>query len=261
MVERVALVPPTAPMPIVATVQDAGTAREPLPDVATPWCPAPWHGLDEGTCWLLPDGPPSALLIYLSGIVPPGPPGPLQGNMQQVVARAALRAHAAVLMPRGRVGLGPSATRSWWSWPTAKADMDRLAPAMVQSWLEARRRLEAHLVGSFPRTFLAGSSSGAYFLVGLAARGAIEVDGLAATAGGGASASILAGAVHKPPFYVGFGTGDPAAAQLRGFGKALHAAGWPSLVREHPGGHGAREVYLDEAFAYWNGMDPGERRP
>ncbi len=168
--------------------------------------------------------------------------------MQQVVARAALRAQAAVIMPRGRVGLGPAATRSWWGWPTSKADVDRLAPEMVRGWLAARDRLEAHVGAPFSRTFLAGSSSGAYFLSSLAVRGALEVDGLAATAGGGASPS----ATRKPPFYLGFGSGDPAASRLRGFGKALLRADWPSLVREHPGGHGAREVYLDEAFAFWN---------
>lgn len=250
------------PAPIVpvvhapASVQDAGNAtpavRSSLVAVATPWCPAPWQGLDENTCWLLPQGPPSSLLIYLSGIVPPGPPGALQANMQQVVARAALRAQAAVIMPRGRVGLGPAATRSWWGWPTSKADVDRFAPEMVRGWLAARDRLAAHVGAAFPQTFLAGSSSGAYFLSSLAVRGALEVDGFAATAGGGASPSALASATRKPPFYLGFGSGDPAASRLRDFGKALLRAGWPSLAREHPGGHGAREVYLDEAFAFWS---------
>ena len=31
----------------------------------------------------------------------------------------------------------------------------------------------------------------------------------------------------------------------------LEAAHWPVRVAEHPVGHGAREVYLDEAFAFW----------
>ena len=236
-------------------LHDAGTLRAALPEVVTPWCPSPWRGLDENTCWLLPEAAPSSLVIYLSGIVPPGPPGALQANMQQVVARAALRAGAAVLMPRGRAGLGPAATRSWWSWPTSKADVDRFAPAMVAGWFAARTRLEAALGAPFPHTYLAGSSSGAYFLTSLAVRGAIEVDGLAATAGGGAGTGALSAAPRMPPFYVGFGSGDPAASQLRGFGKALRGAGWPSLVREHPGGHGAREVYLDEAFAFWSSAD------
>lgn len=233
------------------TAVDPPKQAEALPDVRTEWCPEPWHGLDENTCWLAPERPPSSLLVYLSGIVPPGPPGPLQANMQHVVARAALRADAAVLLPRGRTGLGPAATRRWWSWPTAKADVDRLAPELVQSWLAARARLETSL-GPFPRTFLAGSSSGAYFLTALAVRGALEVDGLAATAGGGTTAAALAGAERKPPFYLGFGKSDPAASQLRAFGKVLQGSGWPARVREHPGGHGAREVYLDEAFAFWH---------
>ena len=248
--------PPAGASPAIAA---ARATQDPIPavvpaliDVSTPWCPAPWHGLDEDTCWLAPDGEPSSLLLYLSGIVPPGPPGPLQATMQQVVARSAARAHAAVILPRGRPGLGPAATRSWWSWPTGAADVERLAPEMVRSWLTARTRLEAHLGAPFARTFLAGSSSGAYFLSALAVRGAIHVDGLAATSGGGAGRAALATAAWRPPFYVGFGSSDPAAPQLRAFGKALHDVGWRSRVGEHPGGHGAREVYLDEAFAFWS---------
>lgn len=122
---------------------------------------------------------------------------------------------------------------------------------MVRSWVTARTKLEAHLGAPFPHTYLAGSSSGAYFLTALAARGALDVDGLAATSGGGAGSAALTRAPKRPPFYVGFGSGDPAAASLRTFGSTLRDLGWPSLVREHPGGHGAREIYLDEAFAFW----------
>jgi hypothetical protein len=33
---------------------------------------------------------------------------------------------------------------------------------------------------------------------------------------------------------------------------ALESSGWPLRVAVHPFPHGAREIYLDEAIAYWD---------
>jgi predicted CoA-binding protein len=54
------------------------------------------------------------------------------------------------------------------------------------------------------------------------------------------------------PFYIGYGASDPSAADgARALASLLRAAKWPVEERAHPFGHGARAVYLEEAFATW----------
>jgi predicted esterase len=249
---------PVAPLPEAAPPR-APTATTPaaLPDVATDWCLEGWRGLDEETCYFLPEGePPRRLLIYLSGIVPPTPRSLQKEKVQRVVAAAARRTGAAALLPRGRRGIGPSGAKDWWAWPTSESAYATYAAAMVERWKGARSKLESALGRRFERTYLAGSSSGAYFLAALALAGSIDVDAYAATSGGAASfaASHDAGGPPKP-FYVGYASGDPNKSAPKGLGAFLASKGWPVLVREHPGGHGAREEYLDEAFAFWESFE------
>ncbi|HVH46035.1 MAG TPA: hypothetical protein VM925_26985 [Labilithrix sp.] len=240
-----------------------GGATRALPDVATDWCLDGWRGLDEGTCYLVPDGfergRPKTLLVYLSGIVPPIPKSPQKENVQRIVAAAVRRAGAVVLLPRGRRGIGPTDARDWWAWPTSAADYDRHAAAMVAEWNAARTKLEDAL-GPFDRVYLAGSSSGAYFLTALAFAGAVDMDGYAAISGGAVSFSRDSGTVRKRPFYVGYGAADPTSGGPKALGAFLKGAGWPVRVAVHPVGHGAREVYLDEAFAFWSTRDDAGSR-
>ncbi len=241
-----------------APVADAARAIE-LPDVHTDWCLEGWRGLDEGTCYLVPDGwdgrGQHRLLVYLSGIVPLVAKSPQKENVQRIVASAAKRAGVVALLPRGRRGIGPKDARDWWAWPTSAADYATHAAAMVAEWAAARAKLEAAL-GAFDRTYLAGSSSGAYFLTALALTGAVEMDGYAAASGGapGLGAS-RARSGKKGPFYVGYASGDPTNAGPKALGAYLASAGWPVRVAEHPGGHGAKEAYLDEAFAFWESWE------
>ena len=222
----------------------------------TDWCLEGWRGLDEGTCYFVPAAgalrAPRRLLVYLPGIVPPTPRSPQKEKVQRIVAAAVARAGAVALLPRGRRGIGPSGAKDWWAWPTSAGDYATYAADMVAEWSAARTRLEASL-GRFERVYLAGSSSGAYFLTALALTGAVEVDGYAATSGGatGLAGSRAAGA-SKRPFYVGYASGDPTHGGPKSLGAFLTSAGWPARVVEHAGGHGAREVYLDEAFAFWD---------
>jgi predicted esterase len=240
-----------------STAQSSGAPPGALPDVRTDWCLEGWRGLDEGTCWLLPDadgGSSPRLLIYLSGIVPPVPRSPQKEKVQQIVAAAARRTGTAVLLPRGRRGIGPADAKDWWAWPTSAADYNAHAAAMVAEWTAARTTLERALGRRFDRVYLAGSSSGAYFLTALALAGALEVDGYAATSGGATGGALGrdAAAIPKRPFYVGYATGDPTSGGPKALAAFLGSTGWPVRVAEHPGGHGAREVYLDEAFAFWS---------
>src|SRR5438034_1267632 len=80
-------------------------------------------------------------------------------------------------VPRGRRGIGPEGARDWWAWPTAPAAHAELAREIVARWGVLKKKLEAIVGGSFERTYLAGSSNGAYFLSALAMRGDCEAFG------------------------------------------------------------------------------------
>jgi predicted esterase len=166
----------------------------------------------------------------------------------------------AALLPRGRRGLGPAEARDWWAWPTTSAALAALTPGIVVRWATAKKKLEAIAGAPFDRTYLAGSSNGAYFLAALALRGdvptaAFPVDGFGAMSGGGAGvgAAALRAREAPRPFYVGFGKYDAeSSANARALVTLLEAARWPVRSVEHPLGHGANEVYLDEAFEFWS---------
>ena len=251
---------PAEPAARVEADVDAAPPPPPtLPDVAEAGCLEGWRGLDASTCWLgAPDA--TALLVYLSGIVPPLPRSPQKETVARVVAAAATRAHVAAILPRGRRGIGPADVKDWWAWPTSVADADRLGPELVEEWRSARTKLESTFGYRFRRTYLAGSSSGAYFLAllalrpGRAALDELDVRGFAAASGG---APVPGASGTKRPFYVGHATGDPTSGGAKALAAQLRSAGWPVREAEHPGGHGAREVYLDEAFAFWEHADAG----
>jgi predicted esterase len=129
--------------------------------------------------------------------------------------------------------------------------------------VELKKKLEALAGAPFARTYLAGSSNGAYFIAALSLRGDLDalgfpVDGFGAMSGGAAAGKgkgALAGRTPRP-YYVGFGTyDDETKANAKSLVSVLKAAEWPVRVAEHPVGHGAKEVYLDEAFALWDEAD------
>jgi predicted esterase len=233
-----------------------------LPDVPTDWCGDGLSGLDEATCYFLPrleEGAPRRLLVYLHGIVPPSAESKPKSNMRRVIARASARAGAAALVPRGVKGIGPGNARTWWAWPTTRASHDELTPRFVRQWEEARAKLEALAGAPFETIYLAGSSNGAYYLTALAIRGDLDalgfaVHGFAAISGGSGGGYGGQMAPENPrPFYVGYGSQDRSSQRnARSLIAQLKRADWPHAVEEHPFGHGTREVYLDEAFAFWD---------
>ena len=177
-------VPPYDPRPDAASLPAPPAPREAaasLPDasplVMTDWCLDGLAVLDEETCYVLADaandGAPSArvLLVYLHGIVPPAPNSEQKERVERAVLYAAKRAGAAALVPRGLRGIGPGAARDWWAWPTEPGAHAKYAATLVAKWADARRRLERIAGASFARTYLAGSSNGAYFLTALALGG------------------------------------------------------------------------------------------
>jgi predicted esterase len=249
---------PSAPPPAAsAAPEPAPPPREPPPNVSTDWCVEGLAALDEETCYVLPDGA-RTLLVYLHGIVPPTPASEQKERVELAVLHTAKRAGAAALVPRGVRGIGPGAARDWWAWPTEPGAHAKHAASLVAKWADARRRLERLAGAPFARTYLAGSSNGAYFLTALALRGDLDrmgfaVDGFGAMSGGspgGRTASTLT--APRRPFYVGYGAYDDSTKpSARALAALLVRAEWPTRAAEHPVGHGAREEYLDEAFAFW----------
>ena len=231
--------------------------------VVTDWCIEGMVALDEDVCYVLPAlaaDRPRRLLVYLHGIVPPVPVSVQKQTVQSAVLNAATRAGAAAIVPRGRRGIGPEGARDWWAWPTSPGAHAQLVKELVARWALAKQKLEGIAGAPFARTYLAGSSNGAYFLAALALRGDADefgfpIAGYGAMSGGapgGRGAEALAHRAPRP-FYIGFGAYDDESKRggraLAGVAAAAH---WPVKTSEHPFGHGAREVYLDEAFAFWD---------
>lgn len=246
----------SSPDPGPAPAPAPASASSPAP--ATDWCLPGLTALADDVCYVLPSLPadrPRRLLVYLHGIVPPVADSEQQRKVETAVLHACARAGVAALVPRGLRGIGPTGARDWWAWPTSSTDITRLAPSLVARWTKEKMALETIAGAPFARTYLAGSSNGAYLLAALAERGdlpspAFPVDGFAAISGG-AGTRVPGGSPR--PFYVGYGIHDEATtAGARALVSALEAAHWPVRAAPHPLGHGANEVYLDEAFAFFD---------
>jgi len=221
------------------------------PKIAAEFCTDVLSALDESTCYVLPAAPTQELIIYLHGILPPTKTSAVKTNFQKVVASASQRAGVAALIPRGRRGLAPKGHEQWWGWPTTPAAHARFAQEIVAELMSKRLKLETLTGSRFSRLYVAGSSSGAYFAVGLALGRELEADGFAVLSGGADLPSVALRGLLPKPVYIGYGIQDSVGSAARSLAERLKSAGWPVRLSPHPGGHGAKEVYLDEAFAFW----------
>jgi predicted esterase len=268
---------PATAEPVAAASRSSGAARATAPPppswpvAATPpppsWPPPPTGArsdfcietvaaLDESSCYVLPDAPTDELLLYLHGIVPPAKTSRQKTNFETVVSAAARRAGVAALMPRGRQGLAPKGHDGWWGWPTSADAYARWADELTAEFAEKRAKLESHSGRRFKRLYVAGSSSGAYFVVALALRGAVAASGFAAISGGALRPGADFQGRAPKPFYIGYGTADTVGPSANALAARLRAAGFPVKVAAHPLPHGAAEVYLDEAFAHFRAHEP-----
>lgn len=238
-------------VPSAAVVPSGWPALEP-PDIPRDFCTERVHTLDAEACFALPETRTRRLLIYLHGIVPPTKESVQKTNFELVVANASERANVVALIPRGEQGFAPARYPGWWGWPTSKASYTQHGVKFIEKIRDKQRKLEAALQAKFERVYLAGSSSGAYFVVAVALHGGMpEVDGYGVISGGSGYAVEGFDALPKKPVYVGFGKHDSVASGARALSRMLERAGWPVRVGEHAVPHGAREVYLDEAFEFW----------
>ncbi len=228
------------------------------PRASTDWCIESVFALDKEACVVLPERRSERLLIYLHGIVPPTKESVQKTNFEKVVASASRRANVVALIPRGEQGFAPKGYAGWWSWPTSSFSF-RSKGAPFVAKLKAKRKKLEELVGyAFKSVYVAGSSAGAYFVVALALHGAFEADGFGAMSGGTGYETAGMKELSPKPFYIGFGKHDSVAGSARALGRRMDKLGWPVMVRAHATGHGAREIYLDEAFPFWlKGPAPG----
>lgn len=252
----VAVAPVAPPAPTRAQVTETTEAPPAWPPstppaVETDWCTESVRALDATTCYFLPSKPTRTLLVYLHGVVPPEKTSAQKTHYQAVVARASERAGAAAVMPRGNQGLTPKGTEGWWGWPTSPGTYQRHGAELVLRIQKARRDFEQATGVRFERIYLAGSSSGAYFVATLAQRGDIEAHGFGAMSGGTRVLSPRVRELPPRPVYIGYGLYDTVGKAAKELAQVLEAAHWPVRVAEHRVGHGAKEIYLDEAFPFW----------
>ncbi len=240
--------PDEAPPP-----SDFDRAASLVHDAGSGWCTEGLEAMDDGTCFVVPESgvrSPRTLLIYLHGVIAPS--GQPQAFVQGIVRDDARARGYVALVPRGVRGIGPPKTHDWWAWPTDASAYAAHAKTMVEGWLARKRAIEEALGAPFERTYLAGSSNGAYFVTILALRGDITVDGFAAISGGARGGRLVSQLpAERPPFFVGDGSLDEARGDPVGLAGFLEEAGWPHRRVEHRVPHGLRDVYLEDAFSYW----------
>jgi poly(3-hydroxybutyrate) depolymerase len=249
--------PPRSP-----TVSSSPPVTAPLTrpaEISTDWCTADVSVLDAQTCYVLPDAPSSSLVVYLHGIVPPAAASPHKTKLESIVASAARRDGFAVLLPRGIQGHAGSKHPGWWGWPTDEASFHEHVDGLSARFSASRHELERRTGRAFEKIYLAGSSAGAYFVALVVLHGSMHVDGYGIMSGGSGHAGAAFEARPAVPLYAGFGTYDSVGPSARAFAESVRKRGWPVCVRPHALGHGAKEVYLDEAIAFWK--DPSDCPP
>ncbi|WP_433929152.1 alpha/beta hydrolase [Sorangium cellulosum] len=245
-------------------------AAAPAPPQAAPaaarWCAPELASLPGDVCAFLParEAPgPRVLMIFLHGVVQPD--SGWQWAQQRGAVRAGARHGVAVMMPRGRRGIGPNTMEDWWCWPTATAAQASHEDALLAEWDAARAELERRAGGRFERVLVFGFSNGAYYATSLAMRGRLPVDGYAAFAGGsGARYLERAGAQTRlrVPLFVGWGGKDPAHRDQVALARMLRRLKWPSKALGKPrAGHAMTDDQVDQAFEFLSGDRGGAKKP
>jgi predicted esterase len=233
--------------PLVASPPARAESSEPR------WCAPETEMLTNGVCLYVPKRAaerPTTLVIFLHSLV--GREGSWQWEQQRTMIQTADRYGFAVLMPRGRLGLGPGGKPDVWAWPTAQRTEAEVEPSLVAEWTEARASAEKRL-GAFERTFVYGFSSGAYYAASLAVRNRIDADGYALFAGGSGSKWKAANArsvKHRAPVFVAYGTKDPSRRDPQAFAKLLKELDWPHRLDAARVGHTVTHEQLRRAFEY-----------
>lgn len=256
-----AVVPLTlAPLTLVAGGGGVAQAEPAAPKSVPPWCVDGTTVLDEGMCYFEPasaDGAeagaetPSTLIVFLHSLVRAN--SDWQYEQQRLMLRTASAMNVALLMPRGRAGIGPGQDPRTVAWPGSPRTQEQYEAAMLAEWDRARVAVETKRGQRFSRLLIFGFSNGAYYATTLAVRQRYPADGYGLFAGGTGSKynRLLASrSGARVPVFVGYGTKDPAAGDMRSLARMLGDLGWPHQVKPANIGHWVSDAQLQSAIRF-----------
>ncbi|WP_438021171.1 hypothetical protein WMF18_19785 [Sorangium sp. So ce315] len=220
--------------------------------VETDWCSAGWTGLDEHTCFHVPEtaarGAP--ILHVLHGVMAPDA---LPVRLQAIAAEAAAALGVVAVFPRGSPGLctwDPSVETSF-CWPTRRETVDAAAPALIAAWMSAEALLGRILGQTFGGRHVMGFSNGGYFASYVALEGLVEVDGAGLVGAGRMVIEEHLFSQERPPIYIAVGDDELAStiASAENLADLLTQHGWEHELVVHPGrGH---EIRVDDFTRAW----------
>ncbi|WP_437873450.1 alpha/beta hydrolase [Sorangium sp. So ce363] len=220
--------------------------------VETDWCSAGWIGLDDHTCFHVPEtalrGAP--ILYVLHGAMAPDS---LPVDLQATAAEAAEALGAVAVCPRGRPGLctwDPS-VETYSCWPTRRETVDAAAPALLEEWMRAEALMERILGGTFGGRYVMGFSNGGYFASYVALEGLVAVDGAALVGAGRMLIEEHLFSEERPPIFIAVGELELAStiASAENLADVLTQHGWEHELVVHPGrGH---EIHADDFSRAW----------
>ncbi|HEY6724014.1 MAG TPA: hypothetical protein VI197_08275 [Polyangiaceae bacterium] len=244
------------PLTLVLCGGGAAQAEPAASEPAVPaWCAEGTTALDAGTCYFEPAAAateaPTTLIVFLHSLVRAN--SDWQYEQQRLMMRTASAMNVAVLMPRGRVGIGPGQDPRTVAWPGSPRTQELYEAAVLAEWDRARAAIETTRGQRFSRVLIFGFSNGAYYATTLAVRQRYPADGYGLFAGGSGSKynRLLANrsGAHVPVF-VGYGTKDPAAADMRSLARMLGDLGWPHQVKAANIGHWVSDAQLQSAIRF-----------
>ncbi|WP_437301156.1 alpha/beta hydrolase [Sorangium sp. So ce426] len=220
--------------------------------VETDWCSAGWIGLDDHTCFHVPETAPrgAPILYVLHGAMAPDS---LPVDLQATAAEAAGALGAVAVFPRGRPGLctwDPS-VETYPCWPTRRETVDAAAPALLEEWMRAEALLARILGGTFGRRYVMGFSNGGYFASYVALEGLVAVDGAALVGAGRMVIEEHLFSEERPPIFIAVGELELAStiASAENLADVLTQHGWEHELVVHPGrGH---EIHADDFSRAW----------
>jgi len=252
---KVALV--TLALGLLITRAEVAHASEAAPPA---WCVEGSEPLDNGVCYYAPapapdnqatPAPCETLVIFLHSLV--AVDSNWQWEQQRLMLRTAERMGFAVLIPRGRPGIGPGAQQNVLAWPGSPRMQEAFEASLLAEWDQAKASVESRRGAPFPRTLVFGFSNGAYYATSLAVRARYAADGYGIFAGGSGSKfnRILANNVEKrAPIFVGYGTKDPASAHMNSLVRMLADLHWPHAVKRAAIGHWVSDAQLQSAVRF-----------
>ena len=220
---------------------------------APAWCAAELETLSDGLCYFeapdpsqsaVPAGatqvhaPPDTLVIFLHPLTKAE--SDWQWEQQRTLWTAAKKHRFSLLAPRGRRGLGPGRSPDVLAWPTSPKTQELVEDELLAEWQSARTQLEKRRGRAFAQVWVFGFSNGAYYATSLAVRERFPAQGYGVFAGGsGGKYTQLLGAkaTQRAPIFVGYGTRDPARADMKSLVSTLKTIGWRFQVHTQAVGH------------------------